>query len=149
MACHLKLILEVIWGKLIWKVPRQEVGVTACWDAVLQAGNLVQSNTIQLRLRFYYWGISVFSGKIEGCCSLSVSKSTPTFPHCDFELLLAWNESGRASPRQLDCWFPDWRQSRELLCLCGFLLISCKSRVVSGGRIKMFFYRDWSGGWAD
>lgn len=108
----LKWILELISGKLIWKVPRQEVGVTVSWGAA----GCVKTEQWGGGVEGFYRGLN--GG---GCCS----KSTPT--RCGLELLLVWNESGRASPRQCGSWFTDWRRHSELLHLCGFHLISCKS----------------------
>lgn len=79
----LKQILELISGKLILKVPRQEVRVTVSWGA---EGGV---NTER-------WG-----GGADGCYRGLLwrtegggrcSKSAPT--RCGLELLLAWNESG-------------------------------------------------------
>lgn len=121
----LKQILELISGKLILKVPRQEVRVTVSWGA---EGGV---NTER-------WG-----GGADGCYRGLLwraegggrcSKSAPT--RCGLELLLAWNESGSVSAwRQIYWWSTPrsepllligckWRKQRRLKVPFQFLCLS-------------------------
>ncbi len=147
MACHLKLILKVIWGKLIWKVPRQEVGVTAGRGFALPAGKPPVENPLESVL---WRDLSVFWGDWRLLLSASVNR----LPHVVSSLWFGafvgvkwvW-QSVTSSARLLIYWLK--AEQRPALSLW---LPSDKLEIKSCFCWKnenVFFNSDWSGGWAD